>query len=173
MSLTSTVVYLAAGTESVGLVVTNPGEGELLWAVEVENPSLVSVTPRQGDIAQAGALLSIGAPPGFDFDAIGLIETTITVVDIGGTTKDAVEITVRLGNEAGPDVCGHAVDTSIGGPVTATDALATLNAAVGLSSCELCRCDVNDSGSTTAADALLILTKAVGSAVTLTCPACM
>lgn len=171
-SVSRQVVELGPDSESAGLVVDNGGEGDLVWAVEVENPALVSVSPRTGDLAQAGALLSIGAPAGFDFASVGLVETKVRIVDVSGTTKDFVEITVRIGNDAGTDLCGHAVDASLGGPVTATDALAALNAAVGLTACELCRCDVNQSGSVTAADALTILSKAVGVPLDLNCPAC-
>jgi hypothetical protein len=56
--------------------------------------------------------------------------------------------------------------------VTATDALFALQAAVGLISCELCVCDVNNSTAITASDALAILAAAVGQAITLTCPDC-
>jgi hypothetical protein len=56
--------------------------------------------------------------------------------------------------------------------ITASDALAILRVAVGLGSCELCVCDVNDSGGVTAADALVVLRAAVGQAAPLNCPAC-
>ncbi len=56
--------------------------------------------------------------------------------------------------------------------ITASDALFTLNAAVGLGACELCVCDVDDSGAITASDALAVLKLAVGIDVPLNCPAC-
>jgi len=56
--------------------------------------------------------------------------------------------------------------------VTASDALFTLNASVGLRICELCVCDVNNSGSVTATDALVTLNAAVGLPVSLQCPPC-
>ena len=65
--------------------------------------------------------------------------------------------------------CGGPVSRIDGSP-TATDALYTLNAAVGLVACRLCDCDVDDGGSITALDALTILNAAVGTPVTLTCP---
>jgi hypothetical protein len=63
--------------------------------------------------------------------------------------------------------CG---DPTGDGEVTATDALFTLNAAVGLVSCDLAYCDVNDSGAVSAPDALAILNFAIGLAVELACP---
>lgn len=56
--------------------------------------------------------------------------------------------------------------------VTASDALAVLNAAVGLFACELCVCDVDGSGTLAATDALQTLRVAVGLGGALDCPAC-
>ena len=56
--------------------------------------------------------------------------------------------------------------------ISASDALIALSAAVGLSECPLCVCDVDDSGGTAATDALILLRYAVGQPVTLDCPAC-
>lgn len=63
--------------------------------------------------------------------------------------------------------CGQ--PQSDGTTPTATDALAVLQAAVGLISCDLAVCDVDSSCAITASDALLTLTKAVGGAVDLNC----
>jgi hypothetical protein len=59
-----------------------------------------------------------------------------------------------------------------GRAVTATDALAALQAAVGLFPCPLCVCDVNGSGLVSASDALSILSFSVGQATSLLCPPC-
>jgi len=67
------------------------------------------------------------------------------------------------------DAGGNAID---GAMITATDALQALQAAVGVASCAVCRCNVNISQSITATDALMILRKAVGSPIDLTCTAC-
>jgi hypothetical protein len=56
--------------------------------------------------------------------------------------------------------------------ITAADALAILQAAVGLYACELCVCDVNGSGTVSVLDALAVLNHAVGNAVELRCPPC-
>ena len=53
---------------------------------------------------------------------------------------------------------------------TSTDALITLKAAVGLTTCALCECDVNDDEAVNATDALLILKKSVELDVTFDCP---
>ena len=132
----------------------------------------MAVTPGPGEIAQQGALLSIGAPQGFDFAAVGLLETTVTLIDVSGADTDTVTIVVRLGSQAGVDLCGHASDSSVGGAITATDALIALRAVVGLHTCELCRCDVDSSGAVVATDALVILKAAVAQNVVLNCVAC-
>jgi len=66
-------------------------------------------------------------------------------------------------------ICG---DTTGDGRVSATDALAVLNVAVGLRTCDLCICDVDQSGQTSATDALALLQAAVGLPITLNCVAC-
>lgn len=54
--------------------------------------------------------------------------------------------------------------------LTAVDALVVLNASVGLGSCPLCVCDVNNSMNVTAVDALIVLNAAVGLPQNLVCP---
>lgn len=65
--------------------------------------------------------------------------------------------------------CGSPV-SRVDGSATATDALYTLSAAVGLEACRLCDCDVDSGGSITALDALLTLSAAVGAGGELDCP---
>jgi hypothetical protein len=65
-----------------------------------------------------------------------------------------------------------AASTHLGRAVTATDALAILQAAVGLLACELCVCDVNGSGNLSASDALVTLQFSVGQSGPLLCPPC-
>ncbi len=66
--------------------------------------------------------------------------------------------------------CGQ--PSSGGSGPSASDALFTLKAAIGGSTCELCVCDVTNDSTVGASDALKILKKAVGQSVTLSCPAC-
>jgi len=56
--------------------------------------------------------------------------------------------------------------------ITAGDAMITLKVAVGIGTCEPCRCDADSSGSATASDALRILRAAVSLPVQLDCPPC-
>jgi Kelch motif/Dockerin type I domain len=69
--------------------------------------------------------------------------------------------------------CDHAAlpggDVDGDGSVDATDALLTLRASVGASSCEPCVCDADRSGDVTAADALIVLRVAVGLDSRLAC----
>lgn len=66
--------------------------------------------------------------------------------------------------------CGQPHST---GPVsTASDSWYVLRTAVGLSTCNRCVCDVNDSGDITSTDALIVLEDAVGLDVTYDCPPC-
>lgn len=84
--------------------------------------------------------------------------TTTTTLDSGGTCADPVPLT------AGERFSADAV--------TASDALFTLRAGIGLESCLLCVCDADNSGSVSATDALTVLRASVGLPVTLNCPLC-
>jgi len=66
----------------------------------------------------------------------------------------------------------YEASTHLGRAVTATDALAILQASVGLLECELCVCDVNGSGTLSASDALATLQFSVGQSGSLLCPPC-
>ena len=75
---------------------------------------------------------------------------------------------VRIGDDDAPipgDVNGD-------GAVTASDALAGLNVALGIGQCLLCVCDLNGDGSISATDALIILNLAVGIPVATNPPPC-
>jgi len=65
-----------------------------------------------------------------------------------------------------PLQCG---DANMDGSVTATDALATLRAAVGIAPCLPCVCDADGSTAVSATDALVFLKFVVGQQVTLKC----
>jgi hypothetical protein len=69
---------------------------------------------------------------------------------------------IRCGNNTG----------NAGAPPTASDALAALATAVGLSDCLFCECDADGSGHVSSSDALRILKAAAGDAAGLSCPAC-
>jgi hypothetical protein len=105
-------------------------------------------------------------------DATGSTTTTTT----GETTTTSGETTTTLGgtSECGDPVAltAGSVSAGTGNAVSASDALFILRAAVGLDSCQLCVCDVNDSSSISATDALAVLNAAVGLPVSLDCPAC-
>jgi len=100
---------------------------------------------------------------------IGFVDMEIQIVPVSGVTTTTLP--------PGGGACGDPIDPPAnwnGRPlaVTASDALFTLQVAVGAAVCDLCVCDVNDSGGVTASDALLMLQSAVGQPVALTCPAC-
>jgi len=76
---------------------------------------------------------------------------------------------VILTLHAAPALAGCG-DFNSDGNVTATDALGVLSTAVGGSSCDLVRCDVDGGGSVAATDALIVLNGAVGQSVSYACP---
>ena len=102
----------------------------------------------------------------------GILARRLTLPD-GGTTTTSTTSTTTTGPA---QACGDPVvdggAAAGAGLVTASDALFILNAAVGITDCLDCVCDVNGSGGVTASDALLTLQAAVGQPVDLSCPAC-
>ena len=94
-------------------------------------------------------------------DCPGALPTPTTT-----TLPDTTTTTLPAGGER----CGFPVTD--GEKPAASDALATLKAAVGTTSCALCVCDINDGGTVGASDALGILRAAVGIETALDCPAC-
>lgn len=89
----------------------------------------------------------------------GTTTTTVTSTSLTVTTSTLVD-----------GFCGQ--PTSTGDKPTASDALAILKAAVGLRTCALCICDVDDSGKVSAVDALATLRAVVGQSSNLNCPPC-
>ncbi len=92
-----------------------------------------------------------------------LVTLTATDRESGATSEFSPCLTVRNPG------CG---DFNGNGSITAGDALAVLQVAVGTRDCALCTCDVNGSAQITSTDALFVLRVAVGQDVTLSCPAC-
>ncbi len=96
--------------------------------------------------------------------------TTTTMMSTASTTTMAptssTSTTTTMPDE---EPCGKALP---GQPITASTALAALQASIGLIQCDLCRCDVDNSGGVTASDALRILRIAVNLPGNLDCPAC-
>ncbi len=91
-------------------------------------------------------------------------------------TQNAAQPQIGGGNTDGfiemlqtPLSCG---DLGGNGSVTANDALEVLQAAVGLSACDVCICDVDASGEINTTDALATLQFAVGVLTQLACVAC-
>ena len=95
-------------------------------------------------------------------------EDCVTLPPTTSSTSMTTTTTTTTTTMAGPS-CG---DPTGDGQVTATDALLALNASVGLASCALCLCDVNDDGIVSATDSLMLLNVAVGQPLSLTCPPC-
>ena len=115
---------------------------------------------RSGDTNDSAADFVCADPADPENDAGATASMPATTPCAGVTTTTTLPV---------PDACGDGTGDA---SVTASDALLALGASVGTLSCELCRCDVDDSGAIAASDALRILSAAVGTPVSLVCPAC-
>ena len=93
-----------------------------------------------------------------------LASITASTGSTSSTTLMLTTTTIALGR-----LCGDPIPDRV---IRATDALFTLNSAVGLEACELCLCDVDGSGGISATDASILLQVAVGQDIRLACPAC-
>jgi len=165
--LEMTRVTLTPDDPFVPVAVSNIGDGEMVWTAAAFNPALVDVAPSDRAVSIGDGTLFVGLPAGFE--PTECLSTIVRVIDTSGATPDFADLAVTVGPISGcPDtlLCG---DPTGDGMITATDALVTLNAAVGLSVCELGLCDASGDGAVTAVDALLILQFAVGGDVTLVC----
>ncbi|MFN2426094.1 MAG: right-handed parallel beta-helix repeat-containing protein, partial [Candidatus Binatia bacterium] len=105
----------------------------------------------------------------FELPVSGLPGPVFTATATDRTLRNTSEFSECFPSAPPPSTCGDATGE---GNISAADAFLALAAAVGTGTCELCRCDVNDSGGITAPDALLVLRAAVGQAVLLACPGC-
>jgi hypothetical protein len=105
-----------------------------------------------------GEIIGVGNDLAVRLD-VGTHEILLEYLD-GESAVASATSTVTITDAS--DVCGHASGSAADAAITATDALVALNAAVGLLTCEACRCDVDASGSVVASDALVILNLAVG-----------
>lgn len=110
-----------------------------------------------------------------------LPQTSISDISCEGggptTTQSTLPPTTTTTTLANGGVCGDPVDPPLVGGgqaafINATDALFALRAAVGLESCALCVCDLDNSGAVSASDALALLLLAVGQPGNLDCPPC-
>jgi len=105
-------------------------------------------------------------------------QTLATLIPLAAGA-DVIGIDIAIPATSGTGVCGDpffVVTASVvqgSRLVTATDALVTLRAAVGLDVCLLCVCDVDGSGAVSANDALAVLQTAVGRSVPFNCPPCL
>jgi hypothetical protein len=172
VELSSSLVVLSDAESTAAVTVTNGGEGVLLWTATSTDRSLVDFSPGPNDLRDGDGLLFVALPDGVDAGAVTAVVATVTVSDSAGADKDSVALKVVYGSDVSAALCGHGNESSVGAPIKASDALATLRASVGSASCPLCRCDTDSSGSVKASDALRVLRAAVGLAVDLDCPAC-
>ncbi len=149
------------------------GEGGLTGDINVFPGDVCDpdATLTIGNFGSGGGAGEVGTMT-YDFrmgpDCTGVsTTTTTTTTTISTTTMPPVS----------SGICGDPVALVAGGYeapsfIAASDALFTLSAAVGISACELCVCDVNDSGSISATDALGVLNAAVSLPIVLECPPC-
>ncbi len=172
VAVSATTVRLSSANRIALVTVTNAGAGTLEWSASAEDAALIRTSPALPDRRPQGTHLSITAPGSFDFTSSGNFQTRVLVADVSGAVRDSVEIVVNVVGDAAIGFCARPTAVSPNEPITASDALFALKAAVGSITCELCRCDIDGSGTLTASDALRILRKAVGVDVPLDCPAC-
>jgi hypothetical protein len=171
------VNQFTVGTQDDAAISAHPQGGFLVvW----EGKAAAGTEPAGDDGVFARKLDENGQPDGDEFQVntyttgnqrdprVAPQGTGFVVVWEGTDDQDGALVGV-FGQRFSDTACG---DASGDGQITATDALATLTAAVGAGQCLLCVCDVDGSGGIAATDALLLLNFAVGQPVMLTCPAC-
>jgi hypothetical protein len=174
VSLDKSSVTLTRAAPVAIVTVSNAGSGLLEWAVDPDlDPAFAVTQPRPGTVSTREQLI-VTVPSTFDFDASGSVTVDVVVRDVAGAVSDAATVIAHITQTAtgNTDLCGHASGSGAEAAITATDALAALKGAVGISPCPPCRCDVDGSGTVLASDALIILRLAVGLPGPLDCEPC-
>ncbi len=176
VALDVSAVSISESQRFAVVTVSNAGSGTLTWTAVSSNKALAVTSPNESGFGGDGAKLVVRLASSFE-DIGACVDTTVRVVDLGGATKDYQDIDVTVTSAAGcqsvtttttlpTTTCGDATGD---GRVTASDALMALQAAVGIGSCALNRCDANGDGRVSATDSLLVLNFAVGIPVSLNC----
>jgi hypothetical protein len=123
--------------------------------------------------------------PGFDEDAlvVAALNPLSGALEVLPSTHDQAQHTVTAAYDSffadwtvaseTTAPAASCADPTADGKTTAADALRALRAGVGITTCELCVCDVNKNGSVSSSDALLILRVAVGQLPEATCLPCL
>lgn len=93
--LSTNQAVLNADNPQATIVVTNGGEGALLWQAESSNPSLVRA--GNGGETQAGTQLFLQFPEAVDPEAVDGETVEVIVSDMIGTVRDSRSITVTFG----------------------------------------------------------------------------
>jgi hypothetical protein len=163
-----------AGTLPGGFSIQNSLAFEISTTAVFAAPATLCFTLPSLSAAQLGVLRV------FHNEAGMLVDRTVLPVDVANSRVCAQVNTLSPFVLASEDVstttttlpspmsCGDPT----GNGVTATDALFTLQTAVGGQVCDLCLCDADGNGTVTATDALRVLRVAVGQQLELLCPDC-
>jgi len=133
-------------------------------SVELPKPADLKVTVVEETKVGGGAVV----PP----VVVRVLLPTIEDCDDVFSTTTSTTVTTTSSTTTFPPPGAECGDPTGDAAITATDALFTLNAAVGLLACELCVCDVDGSATVSASDALVMLRLAVGQPYELACPPC-
>jgi len=143
-------------------------DGPLLIPITPDSPLelQLSFTPEDFSFSMATLEItnsSVNAPVlVYSILGEGAWEATTTSTKTTSTTVMSTTTTTLAASECG--------DPSGDGKITATDALFTLTAAIGIETCVLSVCDVNNDGKVRASDAAIILNVSIGIPVVLLCP---
>jgi hypothetical protein len=162
------------------------GNGGFLFEIDVPPNGLRSTVAADATILCSLNSLFLAGPEGsypMQVDATSVDPDTGGADDGAGTdplTFSSSNQVLVIGEGGTSTSCGDPVPFTAGSTaatldanaVTASDALFILRAAVGLETCQLCVCDVDDNAATSATDALAALRASVGLPVSLTCPTC-
>ena len=104
VALGATSVRLTEEAPLASVSVRNGGEGLLLtWTAVFHNGAIAAVSP-DGELRQEGALLLVHLPESYDFAASPNTTTSISVIDVGGGTRDVQVIPVFV-----PEPSAHAL----------------------------------------------------------------
>lgn len=118
-------VFLSKGVRVVSVKVTNSGTGILRWTATSDNEAIATVSPSAPDQRNGDGTILISAAANFDLDNVGILETTVHVIDLSGATHDIQSIAVSFGTGTN-DPTGSAGQTGPGGGLCGAMGMITL-----------------------------------------------
>ncbi len=114
VSISRDTIVLSSSNRLEHIQISNTGSGPLSLTAVAEDDAILLVSPTSPNVKGGEGELSILVQPYFDFSQDGIIETTVSVLDVAGATNDMKTITVLVAGDNTPVWTGHLIEDELG-----------------------------------------------------------